>query len=212
MMDGSEESIAKILELYSRHLDSLDPAKIPANATQMTESFDGVSIVGAVKLSHDGVFHGTMPGSMPDRSPREIAEIRDDPAVLQAVLEEANGNRVREMHIVVLTPHAPGYPAAPLIAVPAVSSAVNEAHMRDVFDATRARLNNVLEQRKRAGAKWQFTIVFTGFDGAYARLLKPVYMITRQIGNPEIWDLRLAWLRGSRPQRSRRCDRSSCPS
>jgi hypothetical protein len=44
--------------------------------------------------------------------------MRDDPAALQAVFEEASANRVREMHIATLTPLTPGFPAASLIAVP----------------------------------------------------------------------------------------------
>jgi hypothetical protein len=83
-------------------------AEIPANAAQMPESFDGLSMVGPVMMSHDGVFHG----SKPDRSPGGVGLVRDDPAALQAVFEQANANRVRAMHIAMLTP-----PLA-LIAVP----------------------------------------------------------------------------------------------
>jgi hypothetical protein len=110
---------------------------------------------------------------------------------MQALFEETNLHRVREMHLGALTPQAVGFPVAPLFAVPATSSAVNDGHMRDVFEATRDRLDNVLRQRAVAGAKYKFSIVYTSFDGAYARVLKPVYAMTRKVDDLTILDFAL---------------------
>jgi hypothetical protein len=85
------------------------------------------------------------------------------------------------MHIGALTPQAVGFPVAPLLALPAASSALGDDHLRNVFSAMRDKIDMMLHERQVAGAKRQFTIMYTAFDGAYARLLKPACAMTRQV-------------------------------
>jgi hypothetical protein len=99
---------------------------------------------------------------------------------------------VREVRIAALTPQAVGFPVAQLFALPAATSASNDEHLRGGIPwGARDKIDMVLRERQVAGAKRQLTIVYIAFDGAYARLLKPTYAMTRQVDDLTFWDISL---------------------
>jgi hypothetical protein len=149
-----------------------------------TLSFDGVICDGAVLVGNDGRVHGVMPGKVPDLTKPEMDAIRGDPAIMREHLERFSEYAVGAMSIAAATSWAPDAPVFPVAAEPALTSANNEGHMKGFFKRVVTNVKAAVEVTA-ASTGTVLEVRAIGFDGAYARMLKPGYDV---VGPIDLWD------------------------
>jgi hypothetical protein len=134
LMDGSVESITKILELYDVHLRRAGKELINSNARTLALSFDGVICDGGTLIGNDGRAHGVMPGKVQDLTKGEMDAIRGDPAKCGITWgafrrpQSARSTSLRSHHLLRIRL------CVPIAAAPALTSAINDEHMKEFFD------------------------------------------------------------------------------
>jgi ankyrin repeat protein len=127
------EDIVKIFDLYIVHLQRARGDLTNPHKRVFTLSFDGVICGGALLVGNDGRVHGVMPGKVPDLTKSEMDAIRGDPAIMREHLERFSEYAVGAMNIAAATSWAPDAPVFPVAAEPALTSAINEDHMKGFF-------------------------------------------------------------------------------
>jgi hypothetical protein len=144
LMDGSFESIMKIVDLYDVHLQLAQKELTNPNARVFTMSVDGVVCDGSILVGDNRQVHGVMPGSVADVSSHDRAAMRADPAKMREFLESTSEFAVGALNIAALTPWAPDAPVFPIAAMPAVTTAINEDHMKEFFDRVVRNMDHAL--------------------------------------------------------------------